>query len=210
VSQGLALWWQRRRIWLPAASLVLLGLVLLAGYELVLAGRLGLQSGALASRRQELDDLTGQRRETEALVATGRSTRAAIAELYDKRLGSEASRLTAVMLEVKHLTRQAGLSGMEAITYHDEPVQGLPLLKKSITFSLQGSYDQLRAFIDLLELSPSFLSLDEIRVHGGDANDQGRLRLQVRLSTLFLVRDEVATVGVGRGAAAGAAGGGGT
>jgi Tfp pilus assembly protein PilO len=187
MSQGLQLWWQRRRLWLPAATFVLLGLVLLAGYELVLAGRLGLQSGALASRRDELDELTRRRRETEALVARGRSTRAAIAELYDKRLGSEATRLTAVMLEVKHLARQAGLAGMEVINYQDEPVQGLPLIKKSITFSLQGTYDQLRAFIDLLELSATFLSLDEIRVHGGDANDGGRLRLQVRLSTLFLV-----------------------
>lgn len=180
----IGLWWQRRRIWLPAALFVLAGVLLLAGYELVLAGRLGLQASALASRRHELDDLSRRRRDSEALVKRGRATRAAIDELYDQRLGTEPTRLTAVMLEVKHLARQAGLSGMEAINYGDEPVQGLPLLKKSITFSLQGSYDQLRAFIDLLELSPSFLSLDEIRVSGGEG---GILRLQVQVSTLFVV-----------------------
>lgn len=178
-----ALWWEQRRLWLPAALFVFAGVLLLAGYELILAGRLGLQAGALASRRQQLEELSRHRQESEALVKSGRATRVAIDELYDQ-VGTEATRLTAVMLEVKHLARQAGLSGMEAINYGDEPVQGLPLLRKSITFGLAGSYDQLRAFINLLELSPSFLSLDEIRVQGGDGEV---LRLQVRLSTLFVV-----------------------
>src|SRR6185369_3250444 len=106
-----------------------------------------------------------------------------IDELYDKRLGSEAARLTAVMLEVKHLASQAGLSGIEAMNYGDEEVRELPLIKKSITFSATGSYAQLRAFINLLELSPSCMSLDEIRVEGGEAGS--RLHLQVRLSTMF-------------------------
>ncbi len=185
MSQGAALWWQRRRLWLPAALFVLLGIAALAGYELVLAGRLGLQGSTLASRRADLDGLTRERRETEALAARARATRAAIDELYAQRLGSEATRLTAVMLEVKHLAAQAGLSGLEAINYEDAPVPNLPLVKKSIVFSAEGSYGQLRAFINLLELSPSFLSLDEIRVED-EAQGGGRLHLQVRLSTLFV------------------------
>jgi len=184
VSRGFALWWERRWMWLPAAIFVLVGIGLLAGYELALAGRVGLQAGALEARRRELDEMTARRRETEALLLRARSTRAAIDELYDKRLGSQAERLTAVMLEVKKLARQAGLTGIDAISYGDEVVQELPLVKKSITFTAAGGYDQLRGFINLLELSPSFMSLDEIRVSGG--GDRGDLRLQVRLSTMFL------------------------
>jgi Tfp pilus assembly protein PilO len=187
VSQGPELWWERRWVWLPAALFVLVGVALLLGYQLAFAGRLGLQAGALESRRRELEEVTARRRETEALVQRARSTRAAIDELYDERLGSEAARLTAVMLEVKHLAQQAGLSGIEAINYGDEAVTEMPLVKKSITFGAGGSYEQLRAFINLLELSPSFMSLDEIRV-AGDAPG-GRLRLQVRLSTMFLDED---------------------
>ena len=196
MSRGFALWWERRWVWLPAAIFVAAGVGLLAGYELAVAGRLGLQAGALESRRKELEETSARRRETEALVQRARSTRAAIDELYDKRLGSEAARLTAVMLEVKHLAGQAGLSGIEAINYGDEEVHDLPLVKKSITFGAGGSYAQLRAFINLLELSPSFMSLDEIRVEGGDPG--GRLRLQVRLSTMFL--DPDATDGAARAA----------
>ena len=184
MSRGFTLWWERRWVWLPAAIFVLVGSGLLAVYELAFAGRLSVQAGALESRRRELDELSARRRETEALVQQARSTRIAIDELYDKRLGSEAERLTAVMLEVKHLAQQAGLAGLEAINYGDQQVPELPLLRKSITFNAVGSYGQLRAFINLLELSPSFLSLDEIRVAGGEPGT--RLRLQVRLSTMFL------------------------
>lgn len=181
------LWWERRWLWLPAAIFVLVGLALLLGYELALAGRLGLQAGAISSRQEELEEIAKRRRETDALVQRARTTRHAIDELYDERLGSEAVRLTAVMIEVKQLARTAGLSGIEAISYDDETVRELPLTKKSITFSAEGSYEELRGFINLLELSPSFLSLDEIRVHGEEG---GRLRLQVRLSTMFLDPDE--------------------
>jgi len=180
-------WWERRRVWLPATVFVLTGVALLAGYGLALAGRLSLQAGALASRRGQLEELQRKRQETEALVGRARATRAAIDELYVERLGEESARLTAVMIEVKKLARQAGLSGVEGINYNDEVVQGLPLAKKSIVFSAQGSYDELRAFINLLELSPSFITLDEIRVE--DAGEGGRLQLQVRLSTLFVVPD---------------------
>ncbi len=190
MSRGFALWWERRWVWLPAAVFVLLGIGLIAGYELAVAGRLGLQVGALETRRRELEEVTAQRRETAALLLRARSTRAAIDELYDKRLGSQAERLTAVMLEVKKLARQAGLSGIDAISYGDEALQGLPLIKKSITFSAAGDYEQLRAFVNLLELSPSFMSLDEIRVHGGGDRDRGGpLRMQVRLSTMFLASE---------------------
>jgi Tfp pilus assembly protein PilO len=183
VSRRNNLWWERRRVWLPAAIFVAVGVAALLGYQLLLADRLGLQSGALTARRAELDELTQKRREAEAMLQRATGTRMAVERLYADRLGSEASRLTAVMLEVKHLARQAGLAGMEAISYGDEAVPGLPLTRKSITFTAQGNYAQLRAFINMLELTPSFLSLDEIRV---DEDVQGgRLQLQVRLSTLF-------------------------
>ena len=186
MSQSFALWWERRLVWLPPAIFVLLAVGLLAGYQLAFAGRLGLQAGALDSRQRQLDEVSARRREIEGLVQRAHSTRAAIDDLYDQRLGSEAARLTAVMLEAKRLARQAGLTGIEAINYGDEHVAELPLLKKSITFNAVGSYAQLRGFINLLELSPSFMSLDEIRVSGGDP---GRLKLQVRLSTMFVEPD---------------------
>jgi Tfp pilus assembly protein PilO len=183
MSRGAELWWERRMIWLPAASFVAVGVTLLVIYQVALSGRISLQAGAIEGRKSTLEEVARRRHDAEALVARARSTRAAIDELYAERLGDEASRLTAIMLEVKHLARQAGLGGMEAINYNDEQVQNLPLVRKSILFGAEGDYEQLRSFINLLELSPSFISLDEIHVE--DKGDGRNLRLQVRLSTLF-------------------------
>jgi Tfp pilus assembly protein PilO len=189
VSRMSTLWWQRRRLWLPAAILVVLDLLLLGGYELALAGKMGLQIGAVASRRQELAQIRERRLQREHLVTTARDARTAVDHLYHDQLGTQASRLTAVMLDVKRLAHQAGLGGVEAINYNDDVVPELPLDKKTIVFNATGTYEEMRAFINLLELSPSFLTLEEIRVQEDSAGN-GQLQLQFRLSTLFYLPPE--------------------
>jgi Tfp pilus assembly protein PilO len=189
VSRASSLWWQRRRLWLPPAIFLALDLLLLAGYETALAGKMGMQVGAVATRRQELATLRARREGRERLVASARSTRLAVDHLYKEGLGTQAMRLTAVMLEVKRLAHQAGLGGVEAFTYTDEVDKEMPLDRKTIVFSANASYDQLRGFINLLELSPSFLTLEQISVQQ-EPTGQGQLQLQFRLSTLFYLPPE--------------------
>jgi Tfp pilus assembly protein PilO len=93
------------------------------------------------------------------------------------------------MLQVRQLARPAGLTGVRAFDYGDLLVEDLPLRRKSIGFAAVGSYEQLRSFINLLELADTFLTLEEIRVQ--DSSQTGELGLQIRLSTLF-VEEEAA------------------
>jgi Tfp pilus assembly protein PilO len=182
-GRGRDLWWERRRLWLPAAVFTAVAVLLLVGYRVALAGRLGLQASAVEQRQGTLAEVSARRQEAEALVRGARSTRLALDALYGDRLGTQARRLTAVIAEVKALARQAGLTGVEAISYQDREVAEVPLLQKQIVFQAVGGYDELRRFINLLEVADTFLTLEEIRVQG-DAGGQ-MLRLQVRLSTLF-------------------------
>jgi Tfp pilus assembly protein PilO len=182
------LWWQRRRLWLPGAVLLALAVAALVGYRVALAGRVGLQAGAVSDRREELAELSARRREAEDLLRRARANRTAIDALYENRLGAESRRLTAVMLQVKQLARQAGLTGVQAIDYGDQDVEDLRLRRKSIGFAAEGTYEQLRSFINLLELAESFLTLEEVRVQ--DAAQSGFLTLQIRLSTLFVEEQE--------------------
>jgi Tfp pilus assembly protein PilO len=184
MSRHGSLWWQQRALWLPPALLLVVGLGALVFYQAAVVGRLGLEAGAVSARQAELAELTGRRREAEALLARARTARAGLEAVYRDRLGSEESRLTAVMLQVKQLARQAGLSGLEAISYTDQEVDGLPLAEKVIQFTAEGSYEQLRSFINLLEVAESFLALSEIRVQ--DTAGTGRLQVAVVLSTLFV------------------------
>jgi Tfp pilus assembly protein PilO len=184
------LWWERRRLWLPGAVLVVLAVAALVGYRVALAGRVGLEAGEVRERREELAELSARRRASEGLLQQARANRSAIDGLYAERLGSQSRRLTAVMLQVKQLARQAGLTGVQAIDYGDQLVEELPLRHKSIGFAATGTYEQLRSFINLLELSETFLTLEEIRVQ--DTEQTGRLALQIRLSTLFAEEDAAA------------------
>ena len=184
MSRVAELWWRRRRLWLPGAVLTLLALLALLGYRLALAGRVGLRAGEVSERREVLAEVSARRRAAEDLLRRAQANRAALDGMYEERLGSQSRRLTAVMLQVKRLARQAGLVGVQAIDYGDQLVEELPLRRKSIGFTAQGTYEQLRSFINLLELSDSFLTLEEIRVQ--DPTQTGNLTLQIRLSTLFV------------------------
>jgi hypothetical protein len=186
VSQAANLWWQQRRLWLPPLVLLLLALAALVFYRAALAGRLGLEASSVRQQRATLAEVTQARREAEGLLRRARTARAAIDRVYHDRLGTEEERLTRVMLEVKQLARQAGLSGLQTISYAGATAAGAPLATKSITFAAEGDYQQLRNFINLLEVTESFLAISEIRVQ--DASGGGRLQMQVRLSTLFYDR----------------------
>jgi hypothetical protein len=183
VSQAADLWWQQRRLWLPPLLLLLLAMAALVFYRTALAGRLGLEASSVRQQRAALEEVARARRETEGLLRRARTARGAIDRVYHDRLGSEEERLTRVMLEVKQLARQAGLSGLQTISYAGATAVGAPLATKSITFAAEGDYQQLRNFINLLEVTESFLAITEIRVQ--DSSGGGRLQLQVKLATLF-------------------------
>jgi hypothetical protein len=183
VSRRAELWLQRSRVWGPAAAFLLLNLVLLFAYRLVVTVRVGAQEDALVAAEQQLAEAQERRRELVSAVAAARRTDEEIEHMRGERFGTQAERLTLTMLRVKELARQAGLRGMESIAYGDEPLEDVGLVEKSITFNVSGSYQQLREFINLLELSDLFLALEEIRV--SDEAD-GRLRVSLRLSTLYV------------------------
>ena len=69
--------------------------------------------------------------------------------------------------------------------YPDEALEEFELIRRSLVFSVEGSYQQLRRFIDSLERSDQFLILEEIGVSdsGGDSSD---IRVRMNVSTLFL------------------------
>ena len=69
--------------------------------------------------------------------------------------------------------------------YPGEALEEFDLVRRSIVFSVEGSYQQLRRFIHSLERSDQFLILDE--VGASDRGDEGsNLRVRLRVSTLFV------------------------
>ena len=178
-------WWR----WALPAALFVVNVGVLGFYQLRYAGQVGEMQGLIDAETAELHRVEAQRRALSGLVERARSGREGIEALYTEYFSTESARLTATIREVKDLAAKAGLQRAESISYPDEDVEDYGLLKRSLVFSVQGSYAQLRQFVNLLELSESFVVLEQINVSGVSPN----LNVSLRISTLFSGRDRPLT-----------------
>jgi Tfp pilus assembly protein PilO len=176
-------WRQRLWIWVPALLFFLLNAGAFTVYRLGYADRVQSLEANLENRREELEKLTAEAKEEEILlnrIRTNQEDRARLYELFSTR----SRRLTSVSAEVKSLARRAGLNP-HIFTYGEEAVEQYGLIKRSFSFSVEGTYVELRRFINLLELSSSFLTLEDVTLGEGSAEEGPDLRMNLMLSTLF-------------------------
>lgn len=181
---GSSLWRRRLVLWLPALVFFLANVVALVVYPLRFASRVEVTAEELEERRTVLAELVDRRRDLEAQQEAIERTRLAVDEMYGARLASESQRLTRMIAEVKDLASRSGLTP-PAVTYPTEQLEEYGLRQRGFVFAVEGTYPDLRKFVNLLELSDSFLTLEEVGLTGGS----GRLRIQLRISTLFATRD---------------------
>ena len=193
------IWRQRLWVWVPALVFFLANAGAFAVYKLGYAGRIESLQERLDGQKRQLQDLTAQQRNTRTMLDRVRTNEQQVEQLYAERLSTRSQRLTAITAEVKELARKSGLVP-RAISYPEEDIEELGLVKRSFDFAVEGTYSELRQLINLLEVSRSFLSLDEVKLTG---NTEGpELRIDLSLSTLFAKESEDAV----RPAAAASAG----
>ena len=195
---NVSIWRRRLAWWLPALVFLVANLVALAIYPLRFAGRMEVTVEEVEEAESVLAELVEARRDLEAQQEAIARTRLAIDELYSERLASESERLTSIIAEVKDLAARSGLTP-PSVSYPTEPLQDYGLRRRGFVFSVQGSYPDLRKFINLLELSDTFLTLEEVTLSEGGS---GNLSIQLRVSTLFATGDGPPVAATdGRGAA---------
>ncbi len=183
---GESIWRQRLWVWLPALVFFLANAGACSVYQLGLAGQVESLVRAMETRRDALDEARREREARQQLIARARTNRREVAALYDQRFSTRARRLTEITAEVKDLAQKAGLAP-RAISYPEQAIEDFGLVKRSFVFGVEGTYIELRQLINLLELSPSFLTLEEVTL----AESSGpRLSIQLRLSTLFATETE--------------------
>ena len=100
----------------------------------------------------------------------------------EEKFATESGRFTSLVREIKQLAEHAGLDPKE-IGYPEEAFADLGLVRRSFVFTVQGSYVNLRAFLYLLELSPSYVTVDSIEVR--ELAGAKGLGVDLRLSTFF-------------------------
>lgn len=177
------IWRQRIWIWVPAVLFFLLNAGAFSVYKLGYAGQVQSLEGELGRRRQELDKLSEEGRQQQARLAQIRTNQQEEAQLY-QIFSTRSQRLIAVTGEFKDLARQAGLEP-QTISYNEDEIEDYGLIKRSWSFSVEGTYLELRRFISLLEKSPSFVTLEEVTLAEGSDQQTPELRMTLALSTLF-------------------------
>lgn len=178
----------RRTLWIwgvPLAFCVLnlLGFVV---YRSVYAGEVEKLEERYDASVAELEGLRRQSAGIEAALERIEAQSQGIEQLYDVYFQTEPERFTRAIKEVKRLAREAGLDPTQ-FSYPLEELDQAGLVRRGIGFSVEGTYRQLRTFINFLELTDQFLTLNSIKLSetGTDSRDP-RLNIRMELSTIFI------------------------
>ncbi len=154
------IWHQRLWVWAAALAFVALNGIGLLVYLFAYSDRVKTLEVDLRDQGKRQADVHAAHLHSEDLLRQARVNRERILELYDEHFSTRRRRLTGVTAEVKDLAKRAGLVP-RSITYPEEQIQQYGLIKRSFIFSVDGTYADLRKFINLLELSDSFLTLED-------------------------------------------------
>lgn len=174
------LWW-----WLPPLVLLVLNLGALVWFQLVYSDAARNVDQMVERRGADLEALQEVVDRQREVVLRVQANSQQVESFYGSRLATSQERLTAILREVRRLASSSGLKPA-ALTYPEEELEEFGLEERGVNFSVEGGYVELRRFINLLELSESFLTLEEVTLSG--RGDSGTLRISLRLSTLFSTR----------------------
>ena len=194
------IWRQRLWVWVPALVFFLANATAYTVYRFGFADRVASLRQDLKDEKQKLDPLSARKKKLEGLLALSARNEVEIRRLYAETFATRKQRLTEITAEVKTLARKAGLDP-RSLSYPETKIQRYGLIKRSFIFQVEGSYLELRKLINLLELSDSFLTLEEVTLSEGNAGKPARpgrggmapvpedpgaeLRINLTLSTLF-------------------------
>jgi Tfp pilus assembly protein PilO len=178
------IWRQRLWIWLPALLFFLANAVAFSVYRFGYAGQVQSLESDMESVREQLKPLEQKRTVLERRLQRARAAETAVQQLYADRFSTRSERLTRIMKEVRTLARQAGLNP-KSISYPLQDIEDYGLEKRSFVFSVGGTYAELRQFLNLLELTDSFLTLEAVTLSEESGDGGPELQMNLTLSTLF-------------------------
>jgi hypothetical protein len=187
--------WREKRV-----LLIVLGLLLLANtiffftYRVQYVSRLQDLDARQAQAQGQLEQARNARLTAEQQLAAYKKVQTDLQVLYNERWSTSMQRLTALIDEVKRLAAASHLQPPAYAFTSGESKQAAttPNAKGSIgtitvgiAFNVQGTYEQVRRLINLLELSDQFVIIDGISLGSNESATDKTLMLNIRLKTLF-------------------------
>lgn len=130
----------------------------------------------IAAEKKAFDDLSTRKKDLDDTLGD-------VSEFFDHMLVGEKDGYDRVRRALGKLADETGTS-INSIGYSLEAKGPRQLQSMSLSFSVTGSYDQIRQFLRGIERSSVFLCVDSVDLTSG-GNEADQVALSLRLSTLF-------------------------
>lgn len=194
--------WREKRILLIVLALVLLAnTMFFFTYRVQYQSRLDSLDDRLAQVQGELDQARSSRIRAEQTLQSYRKVENNVLEVFNDHWATQQQRFTKLFTEVMRL---AMASSLEPGSYSFQRGEAkrvssgarretLGATEVNISFGVQGTYEQVRRLINLLELSRQFVIIEGIALN---VADEQTLSLDLKLKTIF--RDEQPAVAANR------------
>jgi hypothetical protein len=188
------IWGEKRVLLIVLALLLLANTIFFFTYRVQYVSRLQDLDARQQQTETQLEQARNARITAEQQLAAYKKVQADLQVLYNERWSTPMQRLTALIDEVKRL---AAASHLQPPAYafssgESKPASTAPNSRGSIgtttvgiAFNVQGTYEQVRRLINLLELSDQFVIIDGISLGSNGSAADKTLTLNIRLKTLF-------------------------
>ncbi len=178
--------WREKRFLLIILGLLLLGnTIFFFTYRVQYESRLRELDTRLEGARSRLQQARAARVAAEQQYASYKKIQRDVDEIYRQRWSTEAERLTSLIADVKRLAVRSQLVPKTYSFSRFEPPKALEAIGATtvgIGFTVEGTYQQVRRLINLLEVSEQFVIIDQLTLTSASGE---LLTMTLHLKTLF-------------------------
>jgi len=185
--------WREHKISLTVMAVLLLGnIFFFFTYRVQYQNRLHDLETRQEDAERRLAEAQRARAAAQQQLASYDKIRADLQNLYNERWSTQSARFTRLFEEVKRLAtasqfdpRSFSFTRVESEASRKDASAAAGSTVVNVAFTVQGTYEQARRLINLIELSDQFMIIDGIGLTGGNSADMKTLTLSIRLKTLF-------------------------
>lgn len=177
------IWREKRWVLIGVGAFLLANILFFVTYRIRYEERVNDLDTRLGEARDLLKSARNERTAAQQELATYRDTVKNINTIYGEVWSTSERRLTPMIVEVRQLTNRSGLR-LKSVGYgRTDQKKELGATDFNVSFGVQGTYAQVRRLINLIELSPQFVIIDEISL--AESGGSSQLQMNLRLKTLF-------------------------
>ncbi len=177
--------WREKKILLIVLGVLLaINVAFFLTYRVRYEQRIEALDVTLDQANERLDAARGRKAAADQTLTGFKATTADIQRIYDEVWSTPQQRLTSMILEIRDLENRSRMIPRSTSFSQTVEKKEFGTRSMSMTFAVQGTYAQMRQFINLLELSEHFVVIDQVALTD-TSNDSQLLNLNIQIRTLF-------------------------